>query len=111
MLVLRPSVSVVVRFLATGIRHEQDVILITDPVAHEEMLMGLPMDAAKKLPVGGLYASHRSSPSHQQGRQAVSRKSAATPRSQSWSAMGSSRSEEHTSELQSLMRISYAVFC
>src|SRR3546814_3686173 len=30
-----------------------------------------------------------------------------------WSsaARGSSRSEEHTSELQSLMRISYAVFC
>src|SRR3546814_6508233 len=31
----------------------------------------------------------------------------------SWAAMPSStsRSEEHTSELQSLMRISYAVFC
>src|SRR3546814_5475203 len=30
-----------------------------------------------------------------------------------WSAVGASvgRSEEHTSELQSLMRISYAVFC
>src|SRR3546814_2746266 len=27
------------------------------------------------------------------------------------SALGSIRSEEHTSELQSLMRISYAVFC
>src|SRR3546814_3926245 len=26
-------------------------------------------------------------------------------------AMGGARSEEHTSELQSLMRISYAVFC
>src|SRR3546814_5555009 len=26
-------------------------------------------------------------------------------------AMGAERSEEHTSELQSLMRISYAVFC
>src|SRR3546814_8500041 len=29
----------------------------------------------------------------------------------SFSPFGSSRSEEHTSELQSLMRISYAVFC
>src|SRR3546814_1538404 len=29
---------------------------------------------------------------------------------QSWTS-GSRRSEEHTSELQSLMRISYAVFC
>src|SRR3546814_10308797 len=35
-------------------------------------------------------------------------------RSQEWTARwgaGSGRSEEHTSELQSLMRISYAVFC
>src|SRR3546814_8702403 len=29
----------------------------------------------------------------------------------SWAAASSARSEEHTSELQSLMRISYAVFC
>src|SRR3546814_10888745 len=28
-----------------------------------------------------------------------------------WNASASARSEEHTSELQSLMRISYAVFC
>src|SRR3546814_4392264 len=28
-----------------------------------------------------------------------------------WSMDGQRRSEEHTSELQSLMRISYAVFC
>src|SRR3546814_9007299 len=28
-----------------------------------------------------------------------------------WSAASRARSEEHTSELQSLMRISYAVFC
>src|SRR3546814_1227256 len=28
-----------------------------------------------------------------------------------WRACGLARSEEHTSELQSLMRISYAVFC
>src|SRR3546814_2652604 len=30
---------------------------------------------------------------------------------ETWSAAGRSRSEEHPSELQSLMRISYAVFC
>src|SRR3546814_4465060 len=29
----------------------------------------------------------------------------------SWEVRGDKRSEEHTSELQSLMRISYAVFC
>src|SRR3546814_5734758 len=32
-------------------------------------------------------------------------------RSPPWCAPPSARSEEHTSELQSLMRISYAVFC
>src|SRR3546814_8214589 len=32
-------------------------------------------------------------------------------RAENWLYEGRSRSEEHTSELQSLMRISYAVFC
>src|SRR3546814_9679256 len=35
---------------------------------------------------------------------------ASGPRETTW-GIGVSRSEEHTSELQSLMRISYAVFC
>src|SRR3546814_5458022 len=34
-----------------------------------------------------------------------------TARFRLWSSLRSVRSEEHTSELQSLMRISYAVFC
>src|SRR3546814_9725496 len=33
------------------------------------------------------------------------------PRSHGMATASSNRSEEHTSELQSLMRISYAVFC
>src|SRR3546814_9744200 len=33
------------------------------------------------------------------------------PREIIWTSGGTERSEEHTSELQSLMRISYAVFC
>src|SRR3546814_5878656 len=28
-----------------------------------------------------------------------------------WGSLGAARSEEHTSELQSIMRISYSVFC
>src|SRR3546814_2831523 len=32
-------------------------------------------------------------------------------RAKAWNAAHAERSEEHTSELQSLMRISYAVFC
>src|SRR3546814_3464274 len=34
-----------------------------------------------------------------------------TPAGSTWPRSKSARSEEHTSELQSLMRISYAVFC
>src|SRR3546814_8872118 len=33
------------------------------------------------------------------------------PRPRVWGSVPTARSEEHTSELQSLMRISYAVFC
>src|SRR3546814_1022854 len=36
---------------------------------------------------------------------------ASRPMSKSAAILGGQRSEEHTSELQSLMRISYAVFC
>src|SRR3546814_10633332 len=36
---------------------------------------------------------------------------ARTPKSQTARKLAKRRSEEHTSELQSLMRISYAVFC
>src|SRR3546814_2201006 len=45
----------------------------------------------KRAETGVLYAYHQSHRSH--------------------GSHGSHRSEEHTSELQSLMRISYAVFC
>src|SRR3546814_7162913 len=47
--------------------------------------LGLLGIAMKSLPVGTAYAV--------------------------WVGVGAVRSEEHTSELQSLMRISYAVFC
>src|SRR3546814_2978169 len=62
-------------------------------------------DHGRTLKAGRPYSSHhaRSRPT------AKARPRAACPR-----AMGQSlatRSEEHTSELQSLMRISYAVFC
>src|SRR3546814_7285291 len=41
----------------------------------------------------------------------LGRKAAKTPKGTESSSANASRSEEHTSELQSLMRISYAVFC
>src|SRR3546814_4397668 len=43
--------------------------------------------------------------------QAMPRRLESVQREASVGEMGSRRSEEHTSELQSLMRISYAVFC
>src|SRR3546814_2752192 len=38
-------------------------------------------------------------------------RSASSAPARAWRAVAPARSEEHTSELQSLMRISYAVFC
>src|SRR3546814_5121242 len=42
---------------------------------------------------------------------ALDRAGSRARRRAAWLAAGAARSEEHTSELQSLMRISYAVFC
>src|SRR3546814_9462420 len=64
------------------------------------------------FPYTTLFRSYRAAGECAQAGQRVQRRShhrrfAAAQRS----ALGDSRSEEHTSELQSLMRISYAVFC
>src|SRR3546814_13355455 len=45
------------------------------------------------------------------GKGSASDRSPAARRGSRWGRLGDDRSEEHTSELQSLMRISYAVFC
>src|SRR3546814_8145136 len=45
------------------------------------------------------------------GRQVRGMQQADFPLQEFWSPLQRKRSEEHTSELQSLMRISYAVFC
>src|SRR3546814_3169629 len=51
-------------------------------------------------------------PTHQQGLRCTRRKGSAQPLlHQTVTSLYGRRSEEHTSELQSLMRISYAVFC
>src|SRR3546814_7023812 len=42
---------------------------------------------------------------------AICMRASMAPTAAQWSGAGDNRSEEHTSELQSLMRISYAVFC
>src|SRR3546814_10824982 len=52
-------------------------------------------------------------PDHMSGRFATLtfERQVAAPAETLWQAWTAPRSEEHTSELQSLMRISYAVFC
>src|SRR3546814_7212998 len=56
------------------------------------------------FPYTTLFRSRKVKPSNSQG--------VSTPdQAQNASAVETTRSEEHTSELQSLMRISYAVFC
>src|SRR3546814_1609783 len=70
------------------------------------------------FPYTTLFRSCRPPPRHPRSRRLhpwrsapCSGRSSTRPRGRSPSRPGRSRSEEHTSELQSLMRISYAVFC
>src|SRR3546814_2404165 len=56
-------------------------------------------------------ASRRQGPDLREGRRAVDAHRGVRRRKGSRAGQGRWRSEEHTSELQSLMRISYAVFC
>src|SRR3546814_7259635 len=65
-------------------------------------------DRAKKAPVVHARRAHRLP--HVELRAAARRRSNRA-RSALGADAGRRRSEEHTSELQSLMRISYAVFC
>src|SRR3546814_8666739 len=62
--------------------------------------------ARRRAPVIVKHERHAASPSPSASRSAL--RSSATL---IIAVIGSARSEEHTSELQSLMRISYAVFC
>src|SRR3546814_3844920 len=57
-----------------------------------------------------LEADRRAAPDRDD-RRSLQPKCAASGRGDAGPVEGRSRSEEHTSELQSLMRISYAVFC
>src|SRR3546814_2119470 len=62
--------------------------------------------AVPRLPVAGYWFGRRDSNPHCL-RQADFKSAASTD----FATSAPARSEEHTSELQSLMRISYAVFC
>src|SRR3546814_6549828 len=82
-------------------------------------LLGLEVDVAPRPPHSNIR-SRTSSPGSQRatsagaGSESDSTDSGAAitcPPQSSGCESGRSRSEEHTSELQSLMRISYAVFC
>src|SRR3546814_5474495 len=63
-------------------------------------------------PEGDLLAGRLGIPSgRREPRRSVLSRRRSTLRSEAWRSKPDPRSEEHTSELQSLMRISYAVFC
>src|SRR3546814_7916341 len=68
-------------------------------VAPAALGVGQPNEIIQPLPFGGYFIDG--------GGRAQSR----MPGGAFFGAIGNARSEEHTSELQSLMRISYAVFC
>src|SRR3546814_2851433 len=66
--------------------------------------------AGKTPIVGSLRSAHRP-PCNDWGRPLLGGKPKANPWRHIRTPCAPARSEEHTSELQSLMRISYAVFC
>src|SRR3546814_7151745 len=69
-----------------------DLDLFAKAVATGKVAIWLNPPAARNLPASGGHMLH-------------------DPPEQVWIETLNDRSEEHTSELQSLMRISYAVFC
>src|SRR3546814_10606308 len=78
------------------------------PLVLSPAIREVPYDPQKDIaPIGSVMVS----PVILLGTKAFTGKSMADLMSQSQAEPGILRSEEHTSELQSLMRISYAVFC
>src|SRR3546814_5906841 len=76
---------------------------------------GMPSTSAPRIKpcanAARIEPSANAAPQKRLARVALKRNSNATPRKISAISISSTRSEEHTSELQSLMRISYDVFC
>src|SRR3546814_3809016 len=97
-----------VLFRSLGIVAGKPVALANDAVFHLACGGELEafFDAALRLELGHfrlLSCDVYGRPRHRKGRGLLN--------SKAWWQRNASRSEEHTSELQSLMRISYAVFC
>src|SRR3546814_1545689 len=86
-------------------RHNIDLCELLDAVKKLMALKGA-IDTGKTL-LGGIDGVRQTQAEYQQMVQAKNRAQAAVQNL----ANSDGRSEEHTSELQSLMRISYAVFC
>src|SRR3546814_5582151 len=82
-------------FRSRGVREDS----VAPPTARERTVDGVhpPQPPRSKAWTGALRPSQT--------------RDAATPAAKPSSTAGTARSEEHTSELQSLMRNSYAVFC
>src|SRR3546814_10041000 len=93
--------------LVAPVRMRPHRAVVPAPEVHvEARLDSLPQDSGRSLAVGvivnvGMVAADRAAILHRQRRTSKKLRSTAAQ----------ARSEEHTSELQSLMRISYAVFC
>src|SRR3546814_7609244 len=73
-------------------------------------LLQPPVHPARGAHAGELPAALRP-PARRAGQPAISLRLALAGAAEAAPARSAPRSEEHTSELQSLMRISYAVFC
>src|SRR3546814_2893266 len=92
--------SALFHLLENGVEHRELGALIG--LAHAQFAYRRVWSARRRAKAAGKRSAHRKRPF----------KPASRPTREGAAARsGASRSEEHTSELQSLMRISYAVFC
>src|SRR3546814_1755854 len=86
--------------IARALAQEPQVLLLDEPTNHLDIHHQLPiLSLVAALPVTSVVALHDLNQALECDRLAVMERGRLA------------RSEEHTSELQSLMRISYAVFC
>src|SRR3546814_1909671 len=70
-----------------------------------------PTTLGGRAPENARRAAERSTPPSQASHDGIPKQASMTGCDRRGLIIGTARSEEHTSELQSLMRISYAVFC
>src|SRR3546814_8482859 len=95
--------------MAEAVERKIASIINETPTAEEAEILGLVDVAPEGIP--SVFSNISNDPFERQEYWRAVERSERTPKTHEIILDPEARSEEHTSELQSLMRISYAVFC